>query len=192
MENIKSLKYPVKIRVAKSGVTLQTNKLGDVKVCCLVNGKKNYITIKEVLLVPGLDHNLLSVRKLEKNGFRVISENRKGVIERNGLVAAVATISNKQLYVLDLHKEEKALFSECIETWHMRLGHLKYDSVKKLPSLVKGMNVNTDSQSPIVCKVCVEGKQTKLPHNQRRKRATRALELVHSDLMGPINPTQCC
>lgn len=189
MKNIKSLKYPVKIRVAKSGVTLQADKFGEVKVCCIVKGKKNYITIKEVLLVPGLDHNLLSVRKLEKNGFRVIFENGKGIIEKNGLVAAVATISNKQLYVLDLHEEENAFFSECIKTWHMRLGHLRYASVKKLPSLVEGMNLNSNSLSPNVCKVCVEGKQTKLPHNQPRNRATRALELVHSDLMGPIKPT---
>lgn len=141
-----------------------------------------------MLQVPGLDHNLLSVRKLEKNGFRIIFEDGKGTIEKNGSVAAVATISNKQLYILDLHENENAFLSECIQTWHMRLGHLGYDSVKRLPNLVEGMDLNSDSSSPEVCKVCVEGKQTKLPHNQPRKRATRPLELVHSDLMGPITP----
>lgn len=188
MENIRSLKYPICIRVAKSGVTLRADKFGDVTVCCVVNGKKNYITIKEVLQVPGLDHNLLSVRKLEKNGFRIVFENGKGTIEKNGTVAAAATISDKQLYILDLHKSDSALLSECIETWHMRLGHLRYESVRRLPSLVEGMNINSDPSSSQVCKVCVEGKQTKLPHNQPRSRATRPLELVHSDLMGPISP----
>jgi transposase InsO family protein len=34
----------------------------------------------------------------------------------------------------------------------------------------------------------VEGKQTKLPHTQERKRAHRPLELIHSNLFGPVNP----
>ena len=35
----------------------------------------------------------------------------------------------------------------------------------------------------------MEGKQTKLPHDQHHTRAIRPLQLVHSDLMGPIKPT---
>ena len=39
------------------------------------------------------------------------------------------------------------------------------------------------------CETCIEGKQTKLPHNKTRKRVTRPLQLIHSDVFGPVSPT---
>lgn len=39
-----------------------------------------------------------------------------------------------------------------------------------------------------VCEICIGGKQTKQPFTKTRKRATRPLERIHSDLCGPITP----
>lgn len=38
------------------------------------------------------------------------------------------------------------------------------------------------------CEICIRAKQTRLPFNTVRQRATRALELIHTDLCGPIDP----
>ena len=51
------------------------------------------------------------------------------------------------------------------------------------------MEIGETARFSEVCSICVEGKQTKLPHNQNRARAMRPLQLVHSDVMRPISPT---
>lgn len=74
-----------------------------------------------------------------------------------------------------------------MEIWHRRFGHFNYESIKKILSQDKEHKVNL-SKNVEKCWTCVEGKQTKLPHNQHRIRAKRPLQLIHSDLIGPINP----
>ena len=78
-----------------------------------------------------------------------------------------------------------AAIRETSELWHKRLGHIGRTGLEKVKHLVDGILVNLD-QNPRICSVCVEGKQTRLAHVQSRTRATRPLQLVHSDLMGPI------
>ena len=39
------------------------------------------------------------------------------------------------------------------------------------------------------CVACIEGKQAQMPHNEKRARATRPLQLIHSDVVGPMSPT---
>lgn len=54
--------------------------------------------------------------------------------------------------------------------------------------MVNGINIDPKEKDMEICPQCVEGKQAKLPHIQRHVRAKRPLQLVHSDLFGPINP----
>lgn len=59
-------------------------KIGDVKIRAVVADREIPIVIKYVLFVPGLELNLLSVRKLEMNlkvvfeGLKVVFEGGKG------------------------------------------------------------------------------------------------------------------
>lgn len=69
--NIKTLRNPIQIHVAKSGHKLTATEYGEFEVRTQVNKQARSITIKEVLLVPYLQYNLLSVRKLEMNGYTV-------------------------------------------------------------------------------------------------------------------------
>jgi hypothetical protein len=62
--------------------------IGDVYCKAFVNGKQEWITIKDVLLVPNLTMNLLSVDKKEKKGLKIMFENNKGNIYcKNNIVA---------------------------------------------------------------------------------------------------------
>ena len=38
------------------------------------------------------------------------------------------------------------------------------------------------------CEICILAKQTRLPFDNNRSRAVRPLELIHSDVAGPIDP----
>lgn len=77
-----------------------------------------------------------------------------------------------------------------INIWHRRLGHLNHNDVQKLvtknmveslPDLVK--------REIKVCEPCIFGKQSKKPYPKTNGiRSTRVLELIHSDVCGPIKP----
>ncbi len=73
--------------------------------------------------------------------------------------------------------------------WHQRLGHLNMASLKKLENMVNGMNLK---EVPLhhVCEACMEGKhqRTSFPKDEA-SRASKLLELVHSDVCGPMKTT---
>ena len=163
LENLKRLENPIRIKVAKSNVFLLAKQCGDLNISSFVNGIEHKIEVKNVLLLPGLDHNLLSVRMLEQNGYRIVFEKNKGIILLNGKIAAIAEATESGMYLLNFHVN-------CA-----------------LANVNLSVNCALANVNSKVCSICFEGKQTKLPHDQHRMRAKRPLQLVHSDVMGPIS-----
>lgn len=191
--NVRKLEKSITIKVAKSGASLKATYTGDLEVLSRVGSKDVKIVINNVLLVPELSHNLLSIRRLEDAGFEIEFKKGAGSIRKNGKTAAVAVRGTSELYVLDF-KRNWVIANLCeketsLKLWHKRMGHLNYDSVKRLPEVADGISLDGTTIPEEICEICVEGKQAKLPHNQQRHRATRPLQLVHTDLFGPITPT---
>jgi hypothetical protein len=190
LKNVRPLEKPIQIRSAKSGTFLTAKEMGDIPVETVIGEQTKRITIKNVLVVPNLEFNLLSVRRLEMNGLKIIFENGNGNIFKNDELVAVAHRKEK-LYELAFKLPDvecaavASSTTDTAELWHKRLGHIGRTGLEKVKDLVDGMEVNLPKNS-CICPVCVEGKQTKLPHVQLRTRAQRPLQLVHSDLMGPI------
>ena len=53
----------------------------------------------------------------------------------------------------------------------------------------EGINLSKkDIKNNLDCEICLEAKQTRLPFNKVRQRATRPLEILHTDVCGPIDP----
>ncbi|VDO16131.1 unnamed protein product, partial [Brugia timori] len=72
--------------------------------------------------------------------------------------------------------------------WHVRLGHasIRYLlELQKKDSTLKGVIFD---QSITECDTCALTKLTKLPFVETRMRAVRPLQIIHTDLMGPIKP----
>jgi len=74
-----------------------------------------------------------------------------------------------------------------IQTWHRCLGHLNLSDVQKL--LPKGSYSVKETATSTACDICIKAKakekfQRKVPARQ----VTKPLELIHSDLCGPISP----
>ena len=59
--------------------------------------------------------------------------------------------------------------------------------LQKLATMVDDMKIIPEERK--ICSTCIQEKQTKLPHNETRVRARKPLELIHSDVFGPITPT---
>ena len=69
--------------------------------------------------------------------------------------------------------------------WHLCLGHINSNRIQRL--------IKDDLLEPLdfdgfpVCESCLEGKMTKRPFNAKGRRAQELLELVHTDLCGPMS-----
>jgi transposase InsO family protein len=75
-----------------------------------------------------------------------------------------------------------------LDIWHQRMGHMSYAALKKHgPSALKGMNLDLSNQAiPSVCAGCEAGKSTRKPFPGSAKKTDQILEIVHSDLAGPM------
>ena len=64
--------------------------------------------------------------------------------------------------------------------WHCRLGHIGVKSMKKL---------HTDGllESLGTCEPCLMGKMTKTPFSGTMERATDLLEIIHTEVCGPMS-----
>ncbi|KAI5317698.1 hypothetical protein L3X38_037405 [Prunus dulcis] len=150
--------------------------------------------IHEVLLVPGLDENLLSVGQMMEHGYYVLFRGNMAVIFDDGSlnnVVAKVVMGGNQCFPLSLESmtpaARKASVVEDSWIWHRRLGHLNFASMKKIQQMemVSGLPVLTEMKD--VCEGCVSGKH----HGEKFDkevawRASCPLELVHTDLCGTM------
>jgi hypothetical protein len=73
--------------------------------------------------------------------------------------------------------------------WHARFGHVNFGVLRKMgrEELVHGMLVL--EQPDQLCDACLAGKHKRTPFPLRALgRSTEVLQLLHSDLCGPISP----
>ena len=69
--------------------------------------------------------------------------------------------------------------------WHLRLGHVNVDRINRL--VKDGPLIFLKIESYPVYQSCLQGKMTKKPFPKKAARATELLELIHSDVCGPMS-----
>lgn len=184
--DFKQLKDDIKVTIA-DGRKLRVEGAGTVKLIGL-DGRR--ISMMEVLLIPGLDRRLLSVGKLAERGLSVEFQRASCIIWDKNEALATGT-RNGKAYTLDCQQEEARLVQYSgvdsqWELWHARMGHPSEDvlvktmrSTEGIPALKQGIKT--------LCGGCMKGKQTieAFPGRSMTK-TSRVLELVHTDVMGPM------
>ncbi|KMQ83988.1 retrovirus-related pol polyprotein from transposon tnt 1-94, partial [Lasius niger] len=158
-----------------------------LKTC---DGKdKKDICAKEVLYVPGLSANLLSVSKIAKQGNKIIfdSDGCK-ILDKNSEILATGTLQKDTYRLVKPKEHAHALHStQSIDAriWHRRLGHMNPEYMVQLRDhSATGNNFKGSKQQ--VCVACAKGKQAKQKFDKQGKRAEGLLDLIHSDLCGPM------
>ncbi|XP_071581408.1 LOW QUALITY PROTEIN: uncharacterized protein [Temnothorax nylanderi] len=73
--------------------------------------------------------------------------------------------------------------------WHVRLGHASLNYLRQLQKVEKRLETVKFNNSILECEVCIMVKMAKLPFKENRNRAQRPLQVIHTDIMGPIKPT---
>lgn len=169
----------------------------------------------DCLYVPGLKANLLSVGKILDNDMYQPKLSRHELSIWHGSNLILKGIRDKDLWWLeeiqieDVHHAKTACTPSITKdqttkkaqtsqnagadmaTWHRRLGHCNVNDISKLRKAgAKGL-VITDPQTDFgiyMCEACIVAKHhTEGRSHQSLTRATLLLELIHSDLSGPIN-----
>ena len=86
-------------------------------------------------------------------------------------------------------RSEKGTVSGLMARWHQRLGHLNETQLVQAVKQghIKGVDDNVTKASLDFCEGCVEGKMSRKPFKPVGEiKTTRKLQLVHSDVCGPM------
>ncbi|KAI5343245.1 hypothetical protein L3X38_011121 [Prunus dulcis] len=177
-------------------VAMGTGQLVDVigKGSLMVETKMGRKYIEEVLLVSGLKENLLSVGQMMKHGyFLIFGDNKAEVYDDcslSNLVARVHMKGNRSFPLklqTDLHVALTASISQSTLLWHRRMGHLNLQSLKLLQNEDMVLGLPEIKITNTVCEGCTFGKHCRKAFpKEATNRATTPLELVHTDVCGPM------
>jgi len=165
-----------------------------IKIWSPAQGSKT-ILLSEVLHIPSAGStNLISVSQLTVKGIDISFKRESAEIYSDGLLMAVAKKVDR-LYTILTHgnvTDEALLISLKDQTpttlWHYRLGHLHQQAVLKMSSneLVRGLPALQANTITGRCDACLKGKMIRTPFKPATHRTTVPLELIHSDLCGPM------
>jgi transposase InsO family protein len=193
------LKDPTTVRTANvflgNNDVVHGNIAGSVSLPMQVSsGKVLKATVSNVLFVPALKKNLFSVAAATDRGLQVRFVGRDCFLEdvaSGRLVGTGRRYGDEKLYRLCLAADaEAANVAAELSVWHRRLGHASEARVLQLANgLVTGVELAKSRQQPAaVCEPCADGKMHRAAiSSQPATRATKRLELVHSDVCGPFS-----
>lgn len=169
---------------------------GSVKVEVEVFGATVNVSLDDVSHVPDLRQNLLSVGQITDKGYEVhFEKNIAKIVDCHGNVELVANRRGNLYYMPEIdstsgNKVDLALNSESYNSlvlWHNRLGHLNIDTLIRAEkeSILTGLNINKPIDK-FSCDICHKGKMSKLPFPKQSNRKTEILDIIHSDVCGPM------
>ena len=155
---------------------------------------KQPLVLEGVLFVPTINFNLISVYYLLESGYDVsfrCSDMCSVISLNNTEVYSIPTSHNLWKVSGNSEVPLTAAYSVTADMWHLKYNHLNEADLKLLHtrSLVKGMEVKAGGANfKQNCRGCVAGKQHRedlVPTTD--KEPTKKLDLVHSDLVGPLS-----
>ena len=198
---------PVVVHTANHS-SLSTSGRGDCLAALMIGGKKYRVRLTNCLHAPEAMINLLSVGHMVDRGWgcNFLGSPARCDLSYRGALLGSTPLSDKLCFVdldfllppgpaasLSLSSPvDLTAFAHVpltLDVWHARLGHPGGNAVRRLPLFAKGGSIT--SSSPLSrCESCILGKHPRQPYpSSVSPPASRFLELIHSDLCGPI-PTE--
>lgn len=163
--------------------TLKVKSSGDT----ILKLADSEIPMSDVLHVPDLGVNLLSVSQIVSKGNTVFFD-KSGCTVKNGAGDIILkTKCENGVYKISEKRAETCMMATSSYVWHRRLGHLNLKSLKSMrDGAVGGITFKDDGSEISNCEVCSAGKMARLPFPTSSSRASKILEIIHSDLDGPM------
>lgn len=181
---------PEKVAIA-DGRVVDAVGSGNIQISIKLNRQvQRKATLYDVLHVPLLKQNLFSVKSTTSKGMMIqFGHSRCWIKDRSNRVHAMGTLVGK-LYYLDLKSSvhrANLVISNTHTVWHRRLAHINHNTIKRMgrEQLVTGADLSSINVG--ICDPCVKGKMTRKSYQNRDDiKSTRPLELIHSDVCGPM------
>mgnify|MGYP005815733381 CR=1 FL=1 len=153
------------------------------------------LDLNNCYLVPALSMNIISGSCLMRDCYSFKSENNGcSIYMSNNFYGHAPLMSG--LFLLNLDNSDKHVHSiqakrcrvdndSATYLWHCHLGHIGVKCMKKLHS--DGLLESLDYESLGTCEPCLMGKMTKTSFSGIMERAIELLEIIHTDVCGPMN-----
>ncbi|KAK2981150.1 hypothetical protein RJ640_013472 [Escallonia rubra] len=151
--------------------------------------------ISNVFYVPDMKSNILSLGQVLEKIFDIHLKDKSLIMkDGNGKLLAKVPMTKNRMFMLNIQSDVPRCLKTCIKdsSWlrHMRLGHLNFDGLQVMSkkSMVKGLpSINHLNQ---LCEGCLFGKQARKSFPKESMTIAKCpLELIHSDVCGPIKPS---
>lgn len=182
-----------------NGVTAKVETIGVVRLH-LATGY--FLDLLDTSYIPSIRRNLIYVSILDRCGCTFHFGDRKVYLFRNSKLVGSGTLYDG-LYIIDLvpHAVESSSNAHVMNVissnrarvdenssmlWHKQLGHI---SKQRMERLIKDDILhNLDFFDFSTCVDCIKGKLTVKTRKERTWRSQQVLELVHTDICGPLTP----
>ena len=143
--------------------------------------------LQNALLTPGYPCDIFSVNAAMKTGGEItFSSTGANMTTQDGNNFDI--VKHGQLYYLPVVNRDSAKVTRerTIQQLHKIMGHCNQKDLVQLEGVVNGLKI-TNPNEHFFCDICCKGKQPHLPISKDPdSRATKPLELMHSDLAGPV------
>eukprot|EP00253_Pinus_taeda_P003183 PITA_03183 len=143
----------------------------------------NTIHLQDVLHVPDLKKNLVSISTMEDEGYKVTFNNGKVRIWKNNVKDAF-TLGFRVDSLYQVGRSPLGVMScdTSLQSEHRqrRFAHLHYKALPDVRQMVTGMSEFRVEKG--VCSGCAEGKLKRGPFPLRQSKTSDILQLVHSDI----------
>ena len=185
------------VLLAEENTTSEVKGMGSGVIKCIVDGQIREIPVQNVLYVPSLSSNLLSVKRLTKDGYSVNFQLDSCKVIKDGKVQAIARLERniQGLYKVESDVERawtainnKQHGANCQHTWHRRFGHRDPQAIKDFEEneLAIGIDIK-DCGIREICECCIKGKMSRKPFpKEAQRRSKRIFDLIHTDVCGPM------
>lgn len=170
-----------KLLIAHIGNTVVSPQHSDIEVL-----------LQNVYHVPGMKKNLISVAQLTSSGHFVLFgpqdmkiywdlEFIEEPVMKGQRLESVYVMFAEAAYV------DKTKRNETADVWHMRLGHVSFSKLELMMKrlMLKGLP-QLEVRKDTVCAGCQYGKAHQLPFEESHSQAREPLELVYSNVFGPM------
>ena len=165
---------------------------GSISVCDS-DGKE--LNLDGVLFVPTLRVNILSIGKLDDDGFTsTLGGGYLSIFDNRGRVFSRIRKSRGSMYLIKLHVPESCQITreeqDGVWLWHHWLCHQSFRTIDDMRRTEMVNGLPNFHFSDHLCRSCMAGKQNRRSFPDKSEfRASKKLQLIHGDICGPIQPS---
>ena len=149
------------------------------------------IKLNNVLYVPNLNCNLVSVSKLCKqlNCAMTYFDDYCVIQDRTSRTLIGAGEQREGVYYYKRASSHRANTVKAKCLWHRRLGHPSREVLLYLPHR---LGINCDKDKDEACEICFRAKQTRNPFPISKSSAKDIFDLIHCDIWGLYKIPSLC